>query len=153
MSLDFLETRSPSRKPHRVRQPAACLPQPWRRGGALNEKDFQDRPLLCPKCGGPMKIKTFITDPREVDRIIKNLGLVEQRAPPSLNLRVSHSLGSHSLLTPQSSVLLAVLSCPAQSRLLTVKRANSPSAMEECASYGSVIIRNTSERRNSTLNS
>lgn len=48
------------------------------------KKTFEINPLLCPKCSGPMKIKAFITDPREIDRITKNLGLASQRAPPKL---------------------------------------------------------------------
>jgi hypothetical protein len=31
-----------------------------------------------------MKVKAFITDPSEIDRITKNLGLAYQRAPPKL---------------------------------------------------------------------
>ena len=48
------------------------------------KKVFELDPLLCPKCGGQMKIKAFITDPKEVDRITKNLGIAPERAPPKL---------------------------------------------------------------------
>lgn len=48
------------------------------------KKTFEIDPLLCPKCGSTMKIKAFITDPNEVDRIMKNRGVALQRAPPKL---------------------------------------------------------------------
>jgi len=49
------------------------------------KRTFEIDPLICPKCGGTMKIKAFITDPREIDRITKNLGFASQRAPPKLH--------------------------------------------------------------------
>jgi hypothetical protein len=50
----------------------------------MMKKVFELDPLLCPKCGGQMKIKAFITIPCEIDRITKNLGVPNQRAPPRL---------------------------------------------------------------------
>ena len=47
-------------------------------------KVFEFDPLVCPKCQGPMKIRAFIVDPYEIDRITKNLNIPNQRAPPSL---------------------------------------------------------------------
>ena len=52
---------------------------------ALLKRVFEVDPLLCPKCRtGQMKIKAFITDPKEVARISKNLGICPWRAPPPL---------------------------------------------------------------------
>lgn len=42
---------------------------------ALIKKVFELDPLICEKCGGTMKIKSFITDPYEVARLLKNLGI------------------------------------------------------------------------------
>ena len=41
-------------------------------------------PLLCPKCGGQMRIIAFLTDYAVVDRIIHHLKLtfVAERPPP-----------------------------------------------------------------------
>ena len=46
----------------------------------VNEVD----PLLCPQCGGTMKVIAFITDFSVVDRIINHLKLtfVAERPPP-----------------------------------------------------------------------
>lgn len=43
---------------------------------------FDVDPLLCPKCSATMKIKSFIHNSQEIDRICKSLGLVSWRAPP-----------------------------------------------------------------------
>jgi hypothetical protein len=42
---------------------------------ALIKRVFEVEPLLCPKCGGRMKIKSLITDPHEVKRLLDNLGI------------------------------------------------------------------------------
>ena len=41
--------------------------------------------MLCPECGGLMKVVAFITDDRAVDRIIDHLKLrfVAEKPPPS----------------------------------------------------------------------
>jgi len=41
--------------------------------------------MVCPKCGGVMKVVAFITDDRAVDRIIDHLKLrfVAEKPPPS----------------------------------------------------------------------
>ena len=70
-SQDFLPIPEP------VSKPSAN----WAR---LMKKVFEFDPLVCPKCGHSMKIKAFITNPDEVDRITKNLGIPNQRAPPKL---------------------------------------------------------------------
>jgi hypothetical protein len=45
---------------------------------------YMVRPLLCPKCGGIMKVIAFITDYSVVDRIISHLKLtfVASKPPP-----------------------------------------------------------------------
>ena len=43
-------------------------------------------PLTCPRCGGQMKIISFITDPQVIRHILEHLGLWVQkpsRDPPS----------------------------------------------------------------------
>jgi len=48
------------------------------------KKVFELDPLRCPKCGGSMRIKAFITDHHEIKRLTANLNLPPQRAPPPL---------------------------------------------------------------------
>jgi hypothetical protein len=43
---------------------------------------FELDPLCCPKCGTEMKIKLFILNPQEIERICKYQGIVLGRAPP-----------------------------------------------------------------------
>ena len=62
-------------------EPRARSSASWAR---CMKKCFEIDPLVCPKCGSPMKIKSCITDPKEIDRITKNLGCTSQRAPPKL---------------------------------------------------------------------
>jgi hypothetical protein len=38
-------------------------------------KVFEVDPLLCPSCGGQMKIISFIEDPKAIDKIIRHLEL------------------------------------------------------------------------------
>jgi len=42
-------------------------------------------PLICPKCGGQMRIISFIEDHKVIDKIIDHLKLtfIAQRPPPS----------------------------------------------------------------------
>ena len=51
----------------------------WARG---MKKIFQVDPLICPRCGETMKIKAFLSDPREIERLCSNLGVDAWRAPP-----------------------------------------------------------------------
>jgi len=56
-----------------------------RRGWAeMIRKVFEVDPLVCPQCGGTMKIIAFLTDYAVVDRIIDHLKLtfVAERPPP-----------------------------------------------------------------------
>lgn len=45
---------------------------------------FNVDPLLCPRCGENMKIKAFITNSKEIERICGTLGLIPWRAPPAM---------------------------------------------------------------------
>ena len=45
---------------------------------------FEVDPLVCAKCGGPMKIVAFITDHAEARRLCRNLGIPSYRAPPPM---------------------------------------------------------------------
>jgi len=49
-------------------------------------KVFEVDPLTCPKCGGIVKVISFLADYAVVDRIIIHLKLsfVEERPPPHL---------------------------------------------------------------------
>jgi len=48
-------------------------------------KFYEVDPMICPKCGGQMKVVAFITEVAVVDRIIDHLklGFVAARPPPS----------------------------------------------------------------------
>jgi len=47
-------------------------------------KIYEVDPLTCPRCGGEMKVVSFLTEPVVVDRIIDHLKLVfvAERPPP-----------------------------------------------------------------------
>jgi hypothetical protein len=57
-------------------------PKGW---AEMIRKVYEVDPMLCPKCGGVMKVFAFITDDRAVDRIIDHLKLtfVAEKPPPS----------------------------------------------------------------------
>jgi hypothetical protein len=42
---------------------------------ALIKKIYEVDPLICPKCRGPMKIKAFITDSTQINRLLQNLNI------------------------------------------------------------------------------
>jgi len=48
-------------------------------------KVYEIDPMLCPECGGPMRIMAFLTDYSVVDKIINHLKLtfVASKPPPS----------------------------------------------------------------------
>jgi hypothetical protein len=52
-------------------------------------KVFEVNPMVCPKCGGEMKVIAFITDHVVVDRIIDHLKLTfaAERPPPECVLQ------------------------------------------------------------------
>ena len=51
----------------------------WARG---MKRIFNVDPLICPRCGETMKIKAFLSDSREIERLCSNLGIEPWRAPP-----------------------------------------------------------------------
>ena len=53
-------------------------PVPSKGWAAMIRKVYEVDPMLCPKCEGPMKVVTFITDYVAVDRIIDHLPIVGQ---------------------------------------------------------------------------
>ncbi len=48
-------------------------------------KVYEVDPLICPSCGGQMKVISFIEDPKAIDKIIchLNLSFQAERPPPS----------------------------------------------------------------------
>lgn len=60
-------------------------PVPSKGWAAMIRKVYEIDPMLCPKCGGQMKVIAFITDYQAVDRIIEHLKLrfVAEKPPPS----------------------------------------------------------------------
>jgi hypothetical protein len=60
-------------------------PVPSKGWAAMIRKVYEVDPMVCPKCGGPMKVVAFITDYAAVDRIIDHLTLtfVAEKPPPS----------------------------------------------------------------------
>ncbi|MCX6577404.1 MAG: hypothetical protein NTV82_13560 [Candidatus Aminicenantes bacterium] len=66
-----------------VEQEEKCIPSKgW---AAMIRKVYEIDPMICPQCGGVMKVVAFITDYRAVDRIIDHLKLrfVAEKPPPS----------------------------------------------------------------------
>ena len=57
-------------------------PAPSKHWAACLARVFEVDPLICAKCGSPLKIKTFITDPREAARISRHLGATVGPGPP-----------------------------------------------------------------------
>jgi len=52
---------------------------------AMIRKVYEVNPMICPKCGGAMKVIAFITDYQAVDRIIDHLKLrfIAEKTPPA----------------------------------------------------------------------
>jgi hypothetical protein len=59
-------------------------PVPSKGWAEMIRKVYEVDPMLCPKCGGMMKIDAFLTDFTVVDRIINHLKLtfVADKPPP-----------------------------------------------------------------------
>jgi len=60
-------------------------PIPSKGWAEMIRKVYEVDPMVCPKCGGSMKVVAFITDSKAVDRIIDHLKLrfVAEKPPPS----------------------------------------------------------------------
>ena len=54
-------------------------------------KVYEIDPLICPKCGGQMRIISFIEDYKVIDKIIDHLKLTfkAERPPPSAQAQLS----------------------------------------------------------------
>jgi len=61
-----------------------CPKIPRRGWAAMIRKVYEVDPMVCPKCGGRMKVVAFITEYAVVDRIIDHLKLkfVAAKPPP-----------------------------------------------------------------------
>ena len=59
-------------------------PVPSKGWAEMIRKVYEVDPMVCPKCGGSMKVVAVITDDQAVDRIIDHLKLtfVAERPPP-----------------------------------------------------------------------
>jgi ribosomal protein S27E len=70
---------APSARPDRDRSPdARALRRSW---AQLIKRVYEVDPLVCPKCGGEMRIIAFIIDHDVVDAILKHLAKSEARSP------------------------------------------------------------------------
>ena len=60
-------------------------PIPSKGWAEMIRKVYEIDPLLCPSCGGQMKVISFIEDPKAIDKIICHLKITFQaeRPPPS----------------------------------------------------------------------
>jgi hypothetical protein len=63
------------------------------------DKVYEIDPLLCPSCGGKMKIIALIEDPKAIDKIIRHLELTfeAERPPPP------HKVQQELLMTAEES--------------------------------------------------
>jgi hypothetical protein len=59
-------------------------PRPSRGWAEMIRKVYEVEPMICPRCGGRMKVVAFLTEYAVVDRIIRHLGLtfVAEKPPP-----------------------------------------------------------------------
>jgi hypothetical protein len=60
-----------------------------RRWADLIRRVYQTDPLICPKCGSKMRILSFITQPRVINKILEHLKnrATQKRAPPTPKLQ------------------------------------------------------------------
>jgi hypothetical protein len=52
------------------------------RWAQLIRKVWQEDPLLCPRCGGTMRIISFITDQTVIDKILRHIAFKHADTPP-----------------------------------------------------------------------
>jgi hypothetical protein len=57
-------------------------------GNPLMARIYELNPLTCLNCGTTMLINAFITDPFEIQRLLKNVAIPHYRAPPPLPSRL-----------------------------------------------------------------
>ena len=80
----------------KINEPLASKKEFRRNWARLIQKIYEVDPLLCPKCGGAMRVIAFIEERAVIEKILKHLGLwlVNSRAPPrKLASRVCEDLG------------------------------------------------------------
>ena len=64
-----------------IKESPARASRTW---AACMKKIFEVDPLLCPRCNAQMKIIAFITDPHEISKISKSLGIKPFLAPDAI---------------------------------------------------------------------
>jgi hypothetical protein len=52
------------------------------RWAKLIQQVWQEDPLLCPRCGGTMRIISFITDGAVIDKMLRHIGFKHTDTPP-----------------------------------------------------------------------
>lgn len=62
--------------------------QPSQSWATCMKQVFELNPLECPRCGSEMPIISFLTDTREIKKIMDSLGIPDYRAPPPLPHRM-----------------------------------------------------------------
>jgi hypothetical protein len=72
------------------------------RSAAMIRKVYEVDPMVCPKCGGTMKVIAFITDYAVVDRIIDHLKLTFVAAKPQPCSPHGFHEGRRPMLSPRS---------------------------------------------------
>ena len=80
------KVRKMSLVPVALRMIEEALPSIPSKGWAeMIRKVYEVDPIICPRCGGRMKVVAFLTEPAVVDRIIRHLGLtfVAEKPPPA----------------------------------------------------------------------
>ena len=82
--------RGKVRKANRVPVPLGMIeeelrPVPSKGWAEMIRKVYEVDPMVCPKCGGRMKVVAFLTEYAVVDRIIRHLELtfVAEKPPPA----------------------------------------------------------------------
>ena len=83
-SKDSATTSSPNEIP-----PSVSNPKLRRRWANLIRRVYQTEPLICQKCGSNMRILSFITQPRVINKILQHLKNrpTQTRAPPTPKLQ------------------------------------------------------------------
>ena len=79
------KVRKMSLVPVALRMIEEALPSIPSKGWAeMIRKVYEVDPIICPRCGGRMKVVAFLTEPAVVDRIIRHLELTfaAEKPPP-----------------------------------------------------------------------
>jgi len=67
-----------------IEEPTPYQRQQRTKWAQLIRRVWLEDPLLCPHCGGEMRILSFITDPLVVDRILRHVGWHPGEPAPDL---------------------------------------------------------------------